>query len=100
MAGSTPFHQRSLHHLLPSNEFAHRHVGISKQDCEAMLASTGVLSLDELIEQTVPADIRLDAPLKLDDALSEHDALKLLGTYARKNRVNRSFIGMGYYNTY
>ncbi len=100
MSGSTPLHFSVLHHLLPDNDFVDRHVGINEHDREAMLAAMGGLSLDGLIEQTVPADIRLTAPLDLDDALSEPDALALLRSYARQNRVNRSFIGMGYYNTH
>ena len=100
MSGSTPLHFSALHHLLPDNDFVDRHVGINEHDREAMLAAMGGLSLDGLIEQTVPADIRLTEPLDLDDALSEPDALGLLRSYARQNRVNRSFIGMGYYNTH
>jgi glycine dehydrogenase len=63
-----------------------------------MLAAVGVRSLDELIDQTIPPGIRLREPLQLPEAESEHEYLTRLRTVAAKNRVCRSFIGMGYYD--
>lgn len=100
MSGSTSLQCSDFNQLLPDADFIDRHIGINKHDRNAMLVQMGVSSLDELIEQTVPADIRLPGPLKIEDAISEPDALQLLRSYAAKNRVNRSFIGMGYYNTH
>jgi glycine dehydrogenase len=63
-----------------------------------MLRAVGVSSLDELIEQTIPPDIRLAHDLMLPEAESEHDYLVRLGTIAVRNTVARSYIGMGYYD--
>ncbi len=65
----------------------------------AMLGDLGVEHLDALIEQTVPAVIRLPADLRLPAPQREHEALAALKAIARRNRVNRSLIGMGYYDT-
>jgi len=80
--------------------FLHRHIGPNPREIAAMLAAVGATSLEELIAQTVPADIRLDAPLPLDAPVPEHEALERLRAIARKNTVKKSFIGMGYYGTY
>jgi glycine dehydrogenase len=64
-----------------------------------MLQALGVSSLDELIDQTVPAAIRLKRPLDLPPALTESEYLRELKTIAVKNRIMRNYIGMGYYGT-
>jgi glycine dehydrogenase len=64
-----------------------------------MLATVGVQTLDELIDQTVPERIRLRKPLDLPTGRSEHFYLRELKALAAKNKVYRSYIGMGYYNT-
>ncbi|HEX8819900.1 MAG TPA: aminomethyl-transferring glycine dehydrogenase [Archangium sp.] len=81
--------------------FADRHIGPDETELQGMLKTLGVGSLDELIDQTVPAAIRSKEPLKLaaSQPQSEHDALALLETIAAKNQLFRSFIGMGYYDT-
>ncbi|MGB5633179.1 MAG: aminomethyl-transferring glycine dehydrogenase [Waterburya sp.] len=81
-----------------SNTFARRHIGVNTQQIQSMLQILGVSSLDELIEQTVPAAIRLHKPLKLPEAQSESGALARLKEIASENQVYRSFIGRGYYN--
>ncbi|MEN9520506.1 MAG: hypothetical protein RLZZ381_3094, partial [Cyanobacteriota bacterium] len=78
--------------------FAQRHIGINEQQIEEMLQILGVDSLDALIEQTVPAAIRLNKPLQLPVAQSESAALARLKAIAKQNQVYRSFIGRGYYN--
>ncbi|MEM6613712.1 MAG: glycine dehydrogenase (aminomethyl-transferring), partial [Cyanobacteria bacterium P01_C01_bin.72] len=78
--------------------FAQRHIGVNQQQIESMLQILGVDSLDALIEQTVPAAIRLNKPLQLPDAQSEAAALTRLKAIASKNQVYRSFIGRGYHN--
>ena len=64
-----------------------------------MLRLIGAATLDELVAQTIPAGIRLHKPLQLPPAESESQALATLQAMAKKNKVNRSFIGMGYYDT-
>jgi glycine dehydrogenase len=63
-----------------------------------MLAKIGVASVDELISQTVPSGIRLAQPLKVAPALSEYQYAKHLKALGKKNKVFRSYIGLGYYN--
>ncbi len=77
--------------------FERRHIGPQASDTTEMLKMLKVNTLDELIEQTVPAVIRLKKPLDLPAALSEFEYLQELKTVALKNRVMRNYIGMGYY---
>ncbi len=81
------------------DEFIARHVGPDAAETAAMLAAVGAASLDQLIEQTVPAAIRLAQPLPLAGPLREHEALAKLKTIAKKNQVRKSLIGMGYHDT-
>ncbi|MDX2197444.1 MAG: aminomethyl-transferring glycine dehydrogenase [Phycisphaerae bacterium] len=85
--------------LSPSDTFANRHIGPRDHELPKMLAAIGARSLDELIEQTVPADIRLKQPLEIGEPVSEHRLLRDLHAIASKNEVYRSLIGMGYYGT-
>ncbi|MGQ0732998.1 MAG: aminomethyl-transferring glycine dehydrogenase [Acidobacteriota bacterium] len=85
--------------LNPIDHFAPRHIGPSPEDIPAMLAAIGVSSLDELIDQVVPSAIRLPKPLNLPEAESESQYLGRLRSIAKKNRVSRSFLGLGYYDT-
>jgi glycine dehydrogenase len=80
--------------------FPDRHIGISAVDAERMLAVLGLASFDELIDQAVPAAIRDDKPLALDDAMSEPRALAHLRRLAARNTVLTSLIGQGYYGTH
>ena len=64
-----------------------------------MLAATGLSSISELIDKTVPSNIRSKKPLEISEALSEHKYLRVLKKRADKNKVYRSYIGQGYYNT-
>ncbi|MBE7470177.1 MAG: aminomethyl-transferring glycine dehydrogenase [Anaerolineales bacterium] len=84
--------------LRPNDSFARRHLGPQGDKISRMLEVTGAASLDELIDQTVPANIRLDRPLRLPDPLSELEARADWRDLAAKNKVYHSFIGMGYYN--
>ncbi len=81
-----------------SIDFARRHNGPSPEEIQQMLEILGVSSLDTLIEKTVPPAIRLKESLKLPAAQSEYAALAQLQEIAAKNRINRSFIGMGYHD--
>ena len=79
--------------------FVNRHNGPRPEQEQQMLDVLGVTSLDELIGQTVPQDILLKEPLKLDPALSEQAYLARLKEIAGKNRNLRSMIGLGFYGT-
>ncbi|MCQ2285763.1 MAG: aminomethyl-transferring glycine dehydrogenase [Bacteroidales bacterium] len=81
------------------DEFIRRHNGPSEAETAKMLQTIGVKSMDELIEKTVPAAIRLKEPLALPDGLSEYEYLNEVNRLLSKNKVYRSYIGMGYYNT-
>ena len=84
-----------------SDEFIRRHVGPDSDDCQAMLAYLGVDSLNELIEQIVPRSIlERDLLSSMEEACSEQDALRKLRSIATKNKVYKSYIGQGYYNSY
>ncbi len=83
-----------------TGEFARRHIGPGPGDTKAMLEVVGASSLDVLIDETIPASIRLTAPLDLPPPESEGAFLDRLGGIAQRNRVFRSFIGLGYYDTF
>ena len=76
-----------------------RHIGINETDEEKMLRKIGVDSLDELINKTIPADIRLKKPLELPQTLTEYEYKKHIGKLAAKNKLYSTYIGMGWYNT-
>jgi len=82
-----------------TNNFTARHNGPRSQEIDAMLNKIGVTSLDELIEQTIPDSIRLHSPLKLADGINEYEYLNHLKKLASKNKIFKSYIGLGYYNT-
>src|SRR5438270_2627168 len=78
--------------------FQARHIGPDARQREAMLNVIGVPSLDALIDEAIPAGIRLDRPLDLPDGVSEHRYLRDLKTLAARNLVFKSYIGLGYYD--
>ena len=80
-------------------KFEHRHIASNTQDTAMMLETVGVKSMAELIEQTIPANIRLKRPLNLPKAKSESEYLSNLRETASRNKVFKSFIGQGYYGT-
>ncbi len=82
-----------------TDSFVSRHIGPRDQEIEEMLKAVGVSSLDELINQTVPTSIRLKKPLNLPAPLTEHEYLCRIKEVASKNKLYRSFIGLGYYGT-
>lgn len=82
------------------SQFEDRHIGPDTREIELMLKRIGVSSLDELIYKTVPDSIRLKDELNLSPALSESDYLQRIRGIASKNKVFKSYIGMGYYNTF
>jgi glycine dehydrogenase len=80
--------------------FKNRHNGLTDADIQEMLAAAGYSSLDELIDKTVPENIRMQHELQVSKAVTEQEYLKDLKKKASKNKMFKSFIGMGYYNTY
>ncbi|KGK15959.1 aminomethyl-transferring glycine dehydrogenase [Vibrio navarrensis] len=88
-----------LQSLNTQHEFVARHNGPNQSDQQKMLQAINVASLDALIEQTVPAQIRLEKPMQLAQAKSEADMLLAMKQFANLNQVKRTFIGQGYYNT-
>jgi glycine dehydrogenase len=80
-------------------KFEDRHHGKDADELQEMLGTVGVNSLDELIDQTVPAAIRLPQPLRLPAARSEHQFLQEFKRLARQNIIFKSYIGTGYYDT-
>ncbi|MEM1218359.1 MAG: aminomethyl-transferring glycine dehydrogenase [Bacteroidota bacterium] len=81
------------------DQFANRHIGISSDDRDAMLQAIGVESLDQLIDETVPSQIRVSEDLNLPAAQSEYEYLRELKEIASLNKVFKTYIGMGYYGT-
>jgi len=80
-------------------EFIKRHIGPNAQDTEKMLASIGRKSVDELIEKTIPNNIRSKKPMQIPEGLSEFQMLQSLKKIGDKNIVATNFIGQGYYGT-
>jgi len=91
--------QPSLQQLEQHDAFIRRHIGPDAGQVQAMLKTLGVSSLDELIGKTVPAAIRKTDELDLADAVNEEEALAELKALAQRNRIYRTFIGMGYHDT-
>jgi glycine dehydrogenase len=82
-----------------SSEFVSRHIGPDENETKEMLATIGVASLDELIDKTVPVGIRLKKKLDIAEPISEFEYLTELKKIANKNKVFKSYIGQGYYDT-
>ena len=85
--------------MITTDKFVNRHNGPREKDVKEMLEKIGANSLEELIAQTIPAAIRLKKPLNLAKGLSEFDYHKHLRALAAKNKVFKSYIGLGYNNT-
>jgi glycine dehydrogenase len=88
-----------MNSLDASDWFARRHIGPSPDERDKMLEAVGASSLDALMDEAIPASIRLKTPLSLPPAESEHQYLNRLGHVAHRNKVFRSYIGLGYYDT-
>ena len=79
------------------NYLKNRHIGLSQEEREAMLKEIGVSSVDELIQQTMPAEIQTDKPLELDEPLTEQEFLDSVAAMAEENLPFKSLIGRGWY---
>jgi glycine dehydrogenase len=80
-----------------TNSFQLRHIGPNQKDRETMLKTVGVTTLDQLIYETIPDDIRLNLELDLAPAMSEYEYLNHINELAAKNKVFKSYIGLGYH---
>ena len=85
--------------LNSSVKFENRHNGPSEPEISLMLQKINVSSLEELIDQTIPKSIRHSHPLNLPPALTESEFLRDFRALAKKNKIYKSFIGLGYYDT-
>ncbi len=79
------------------NEFERRHIGPRAQESKTMLDYLGCSSMDELIDQTIPNQIRMEGNLNVPDAMNEFEYLNWLKTVSNENQVFNNKIGMGYY---
>ncbi len=86
--------------LHASDLFPCRHIGPRPDELDDMLSAVGAASLDQLIDEAIPASIRMAAPLRLPPPESEAAYLSRLAGVASKNTVRRSLIGLGYYDTH
>lgn len=83
-----------------NERFSTRHIGPDEQQKKEMLGICGAQSVEQLLKETIPAKIRLDKPLNLPPALSENEYLDEIKNIASQNKMYKSFIGMGYYDTF
>lgn len=79
--------------------FARRHIGIGEDDFQTMFETVGVENLEQLINETIPDDIRLKKPLALEAAMSEHEFLSHIQNLSEKNKVFKTYIGLGYHES-
>lgn len=84
---------------MKTDVFASRHVGIREEDLRHMLETVAVDSLEQLIYETIPAEIRLQQPLELAAPMSEHQFLGHIEELSKKNKVFKSYIGLGYHES-
>lgn len=90
----------NLKSLENAEEFLGRHIGPDDAEVGEMLGELGLDSLDALVSSTVPANILLKEDLKLGSAMTENMALSELKTMMADDALGRSYIGLGYYDTY
>ncbi|MDX1348764.1 MAG: aminomethyl-transferring glycine dehydrogenase [Putridiphycobacter sp.] len=79
--------------------FSKRHIGLNENEEKQMLSTVGVKSIKELIDKTIPSGIRLKQDLQLDSPMSEYEYLQHATALANKNKIFKTYIGKGYYNT-
>jgi len=82
-----------------TNAFALRHIGPNEEDQKQMLKALGIDSLDQLIYETIPDDIRLKKDLNLDEPMTENEYLIHIHELSKKNKVYKTYIGLGYHPT-
>ena len=85
--------------MMSIGKFSDRHIGPRSNDVKEMLSQVNASSIEQLINETVPAQIHLDREMSLPEALSESRFIEHMKGIAQKNKNYRSYIGMGYFNT-
>ena len=85
--------------LTQSENFIQRHIGPGNSDTADMLGEIGCDSIDELLSQTIPENIFLKKKISIQSSNSEFEFLSELRNKSRKNKIYKSYIGMGYYDT-
>ncbi len=90
---------KNLDSYMKTDAFALRHIGPRETDLQHMLKTIGVDSIEQLIYETLPDDIRLKAPLNLDPAMTEYEFANHIQELGKKNKVFKSYIGLGYHPT-
>jgi len=80
-----------------TNSFQRRHIGPDENEQKQMLDVIGIKSLDQLIKETIPEDIRLQKSLDLEDPMSEYEYLNHIEELSKKNKIFKSYIGLGYH---
>ena len=84
---------------MKTDAFALRHIGPRESDLKYMFKTIGVENLDQLISETVPNNIRLKKELDLDAPMTEYEYLSHIQELGKKNKVYKSYIGLGYHPT-
>ncbi|HQO50684.1 MAG TPA: glycine dehydrogenase (aminomethyl-transferring), partial [Bacteroidales bacterium] len=82
-----------------TNNFVKRHIGPTDKDVTKMLGTLGVDSMDELLYRIFPDNIRHPNPLNIGKGMNEYEYLQHLKQLGGKNKIFKTFIGQGYYNT-
>jgi glycine dehydrogenase len=94
-----PLKNNTFYFNMKTDSFALRHLGPRETDLAAMLATIGVASLEQLIDETIPSDIRLKKPLDLEHIMTEYEYANHIRILGRTNKVFKSYIGLGYHPT-
>ena len=84
---------------MDTTKFENRHIGVTEEECSSMLQTIGLQSIDELIDQTIPSNIRLKELMDIPEAMTEREFAEHIGELASKNNLFTSYIGMGWYDT-
>lgn len=84
---------------MDTTKFVNRHIGVTEKDAASMLQALGVQSIEELIDQIIPSNIRLKNSMELPESMSEREFAEHIAELASKNEVFTSYIGMGWYDT-
>ncbi|MDR2918307.1 MAG: aminomethyl-transferring glycine dehydrogenase [Tannerella sp.] len=83
---------------MDTTKFVNRHIGVTEKDEASMLQTIGMQSIDELINQTIPSNIRLKKSMELPESMTEREFSEHIAELASKNQVFTSYIGMGWYD--
>jgi len=94
-----PMFAHQIYVNMRTDLFASRHIGISEDDLQHMLKTVKAESLDQIIEETIPSDIRLPQPLQLSEAVSENGFLSHIKELSEKNKMFKTYIGLGYHES-